>query len=99
MVLASSMAVCAETEVTSSRAAVSKVVPTYPQILKDRRIGGTVKLQVVISPGGNVTRASLQGGNAILGEAALLAVKKWKFVPADGETTISMEFKFNPDKR
>jgi outer membrane biosynthesis protein TonB len=36
------------------------------------------------------------GGNPILAESAVIAVKKWKFVSAETATTTTVSFIFNP---
>ena len=81
---------------TSTRKIVSKVSPVYPEDLKKHDIGGTVRLAVVISPRGTVERVSPIGGNPILVDAAILAVKKWKYEPADSSTTTEVQISFIP---
>jgi TonB family protein len=81
---------------TSSRKIVSKVSPIYPEDLKKHDIGGTVRLVVVISPRGSVERVSPIGGNPILVDAAVVAVKKWKYEPADSSTSTEVQISFIP---
>jgi hypothetical protein len=38
------------------------------------------------------------GGHPILVNAAMDALKKWKFEPASEETTGTVEFKFRPEE-
>jgi len=47
---------------------------------------GTVRLDVKISPQGTVRTVSPIGGNPALVEAAVAAVKKWKYAPASSDT-------------
>jgi TonB family protein len=61
-----------------------------------RQIGGTVRLEITISPKGNVENAKVLGGNPILAESAVAAVKKWKFVSAATSTTTTVALDFNP---
>src|SRR5690349_10386349 len=63
-----------------------KVEPSYPWDLKRAHIGGVVRMDVVINPRGSVENISVLGGNPILVDTALKAVKKWKYAPADNET-------------
>jgi TonB family protein len=65
-------------------------------MLKRSNIGGVVRLLVVISPKGTVETVNQLGGNAALVEAATSAVKKWKYVPADTETTQEVSITFDP---
>src|SRR5205809_7635316 len=61
---------------SSQRKSIYKVDPDYPQDLKRAYIGGTVRLNIVISPSGTVEAISILGGNPVLAEAAIRAVKK-----------------------
>jgi TonB family protein len=80
----------------TTRKVVSKVAPVYPEDLKKHDIGGTVRLSIVISPRGTVERVSPIGGNPILVDAAVLAVKKWKYEPADTSTNTEVQISFIP---
>ncbi len=80
----------------SVRKVVYKVDPRYPQDLRKNGIGGIVRLSVVITPRGTVERVSPIGGNAALVDAAVLAVKQWKYVPADSSTTTEVQIDFIP---
>ena len=73
-----------------------RVDPIYPDIARKMKLNGTVRVQVVISPNGNVRETKVIGGHPILVTAAVDAVKKWKFDPANAETTGILEFKFDP---
>ena len=75
-----------------------RVEPVYPDIARKMNLNGIVRVQVVISPNGNVRETKVIGGHPILVTAAVDAVKKWKFDPADAETTGILEFKFDPGK-
>jgi len=59
---------------------------------------GTVKVLVVVSPDGNLKNSKVVGGNPILVNAALDALKKWKFEPASEESTGTVEFQFQPSE-
>ncbi|HME12645.1 MAG TPA: energy transducer TonB [Candidatus Acidoferrum sp.] len=80
----------------AERKLVTRVEPEYPPVLKVRQIGGTVRLEVTITPKGTVKSASLLGGNPILAESAITAVKKWIYAPADVVTTTEVSLEFNP---
>ncbi len=59
-------------------------------------ISGIVRLAVVIAPNGNVKTTSAVGGHPLLVNAAMDAVKKWKFEPAGAASTETVEIKFEP---
>jgi TonB family protein len=78
------------------RKVTTRVEPDYPPVLRMRQIGGTVRLEVTITPHGTVESAKVLGGNPILAESAVIAVKKWKFVSAETATTTTVSLVFNP---
>ena len=80
------------------RKVVYKVAPKYPRELKQNAIGGIVRLSISISPNGSVGKISPIGGNPILVDAATLAVKQWKYVPADHPTTTEVQLDFIPNR-
>ena len=79
-----------------SRKVKTKVAPTYPDLARRMSISGAVKVQVVVAPNGTVKNAKVMGGHPLLVNAAMDAVKKWRFEPASEETTGVVEFKFDP---
>jgi TonB family protein len=78
------------------RKLIRQVTPDYPWDLKRASIGGMVRLNVVVSPGGSVNSVLVVGGNPILAECAIKAVKKWKYTPADTETNVRVNVAFDP---
>jgi TonB family protein len=80
----------------ADRKLVTRVEPDYPPVLKVRQIGGTVRLELTITPKGTVKSASILGGNPVLAESAIAAVKKWVYAPADTVTTEIVSIEFNP---
>ena len=77
-----------------TRKVKSKVPPVYPDLARRMNITGVVKLQVVVAPNGSVKNTKLVGGHPLLANAAMDAVKKWRFENAAEETTGVVEFKF-----
>jgi len=71
----------------SDRVLLTEVEPEYPETLRQLRIGGIVRLKVTISPQGSVEAIALLGGNPILGESAMKAVRQWTFTAAAARTT------------
>jgi TonB family protein len=84
----------AQTELT--RKVKTKVSPAYPDLARRMNIAGTVRLLVVVSPNGSVKDSKVVGGNPVLANAAVDALKKWKFETASEDTTGTVEFKFQP---
>jgi TonB family protein len=78
------------------RKLIMRVEPEYPAMLREHGIGGTVRMAVVIAPSGNVKQVHLRGGDAALGEAAVAAVRKWKYAPANSETETEVSISFEP---
>jgi TonB family protein len=73
----------------------ARIAPTYPELAKRMRITGAVRVEVTVSPSGNVKSTRVIGGHPLLVESSVEALKKWKYEPASGETTEVVEFKFN----
>jgi TonB family protein len=76
------------------RAVKSKSPPTYPEIAKRMRISGVVKLTVTVDPDGNVTDVKPLSGNGVLSIAAEEAVRKWRFAPGPGASTVEVAVSF-----
>ena len=83
---------------TGERALLTRVEPQYPEVLQALKVGGMVRLELTISPRGSVESASLLGGNPILGEAAIAAVRGWVYAPAPSRTTLEVSLTFDPKR-
>lgn len=81
-----------------SRKAKSRVAPIYPDIARRLSITGTVKLAVVVSPNGVVKSSKAVGGHPVLVNAAMDAVRQWKFEAAPTESSGIVEITFQPQK-
>jgi protein TonB len=60
---------------------VKKVQPEYPEKARRDHIQGTVTLHEIISKTGDVTELQPISGDPVLTEAAISAVKQWKYRP------------------
>jgi protein TonB len=88
--------------VTSTAEAVlliQKTMPIYPPIARAAHIEGTVRLAATISKTGTIENLRVTSGQAMLQQAALDAVKTWRYRPylLDGqpvevETTVDVIF-------
>jgi len=79
-----------------SRKVKTKVAPVYPDLAKRMNITGMVKVLITVSANGSVKDAKLVGGHPVLANAALDAVKKWRYEAGPQETTGIVEFRFDP---
>lgn len=80
-----------------SRKVKTKVAPAYPDLARRLAVTGTVKIAVVVAPNGTVKSTKVVGGHPLLCDAAVEAVKKWKFEPDAEESSGVVEFRFQPD--
>lgn len=81
---------------------VNKVQPQYPPLARQTRISGTVRLHAIIGKNGQVEQLEVMSGHPLLVQAALDAVRQWKYQPTqlNGEpvevdTTIDVIFSLN----
>ena len=79
----------------SNRKALVSPKPQYPQLAKEMRLRGAVKIEVVIAPNGQVRDTKTLGGHPVLVQAALTALKDWKFEAASSESVQVIEFRFD----
>jgi TonB family protein len=78
----------------SVRRLITRVDADYPETLRQMHIGGVVRLRVTVSPPGRVEAVQLLGGNPILGDAAMKAVKQWIYGPGPSTTTMQITIPF-----
>ena len=74
----------------------TKVAPVYPDVARRMGVSGTVKLTVVVAANGTVKSSKVIGGHPVLVNAAMDAMKQWKFESAPTESSGTVEFKFQP---
>jgi protein TonB len=78
---------------------LQKTQPIYPPIAKAARVQGTVVLQATISKSGTIENLKVVSGPAMLTQAALDAVRTWRYrpyllnnEPVEVDTTINVIF-------
>jgi len=78
---------------------LQKVTPVYPPIAKAARVQGTVVLQATISKTGSIENLKVVSGPAMLQQAALDAVRQWRYrpyllnnEPVEVDTTVNVIF-------
>ena len=60
---------------------VNRVQPVYPPLARQTRISGTVKLHAIIGKNGAVEQLQVVSGHPLLVQAALDAVRQWRYQP------------------
>ena len=60
---------------------IRMVQPTYPPLAREARIQGVVLLHIVVDEEGNVAQEDVLSGHPLLQDAAIAAVKRWKYSP------------------
>jgi TonB family protein len=80
-----------------ARKVKSKVAPVYPELAKKMAISGTVRVAIVVASNGSVKSTKVLGGHPLLIDAAVDAVRKWKFEPGADDSSGVIEFKFQPE--
>ena len=77
------------------RKVVTKVAPIYPDLARKLKLRGVVKLIVVIAPDGRVKSTEVMGGNPVLTQAAVEAVRRWRYEAAPEQTHGVVELRFD----
>ena len=79
---------------------LSSVAPVYPQMARNQRVSGDVKIDALIDASGRVSAMKIISGPALLHQAAQDAVRQWKYQPAtlNGQPvpmhlTVTVQFK------
>ena len=79
---------------------ISSVPPVYPQLAKYQHLSGDVMIDALIDVHGNVSTMKVISGPAMLHQAAMDALRQWKYQPAtlNGQAmamhvTVTMQFK------
>ena len=68
---------------------LKSVPPVYPDMARNQRISGDVRIDALVDAEGNVSSMKVLSGPPLLHQAALNALKQWKYQPAelDGKPT------------
>ena len=82
----------------SKRKVRHDVAPAYPALAKEMHVMGRVKLKTTIAADGHVLGTKVVGGSPLLVNAAVDAMKQWRFEPGPKDTTETFVFDFDsPD--
>ncbi len=81
---------------------INRTAPNYPALARQTRISGTVRLHAIIAKDGTVQQLEVLSGHPLLVQAALDAVRQWRYQPTllNGEpvevdTTVDVIFSLN----
>ncbi len=79
---------------------ISSVPPIYPALARNQHISGNVQIDALIDANGRVTTMKVVSGPTLLQQAAMDALKQWKYQPAmlDGKPvamhlTVTLQFR------
>jgi TonB family protein len=85
-------------DVTTARL-LSSVPPAYPQLAKNQRVEGAVRIDALIDATGRVSAMKVVSGPVLLHQAAMESLRQWKYQPAmlDGKAvamhlTVTVQF-------
>ena len=95
VVLSEPFSLAQQSEPEVVRKVVSRVPPTYPDLARRLNLHGVVELAVVIAPDGGVKSTEGMGGNPMLTQAAVDAVRKWRYEAAPEQTHGLVELRFD----
>ena len=73
--------VCCLIGLLQAQTLIRNVPPVYPELAKSMRIQGIVKLAVAIDDDGTVLAVKLISGHPLLVNAAMDAVRQWRYRP------------------
>jgi protein TonB len=81
---------------------INRVQPMYPPLARQTRISGTVRLHAIIGKDGTIQQLEVISGHPLLQQAALDAVRQWRYQPTllntepvEVDTTIDVIFSLN----
>ena len=70
------------------------VPPEYPALARQARVQGTVRFELVVSPDGSVTNIHLVSGHPLLVQAAMDAVRQYRFPMSSSEVRTLSDVNF-----
>jgi TonB family protein len=76
------------------RKPTAKVQPKYPALARQLKLSGKVKLEATVSPDGHVKQTRTIGGSPVLVNAAMDAIRMWRYEPSPKETVEVIEIDF-----
>jgi len=80
---------------------IRRVMPAYPPLARQVRVEGPVELSVEVAPDGSVREVRVIRGSTLLNQAAIDAVRQWRYQPFAGAgqdsqwTQVTVNFRLN----
>jgi len=84
-------------ESVSKRKLLDHTPPSYPALARNMGLQGVVKLDVLVLADGTVKTAGVQGGHPVLAQAAVSAVRQWRWEARTHESHEIVQVKFAPN--
>jgi len=82
------------------------VRPVYPPLARQAHVEGTVSLKCLVGPDGSIENIGVEKGPALLVDAAIEAVSKWKYKPlllngkaVKTDTTVNIIFQLPKEQK
>jgi len=82
---------------SAKRRLVDRAAPAYPTLARSMALQGIVKVEALVEPDGSVKTVDIKGGHPVLAQAAMNAVRRWRWEPAPRESREVVELKFSPE--
>ena len=82
-------------DAAGKRRLLDHAAPAYPPLARDLGLSGVVKIEVLVAPDGSVKSGDIRGGHPVLAQAAMNAVRRWKWEPAARESKEEVQVKFS----
>jgi TonB family protein len=86
-----------QAQVAGKRRLVDRAAPAYPTLARSMALQGIVKVDALVAPDGTVRTAEVKGGHPVLAQAALNAVRRWKWEPSGHDSHEIVELRFSPE--
>ena len=83
-------------ESAARRRIVEHSAPSYPPLARSMALAGVAKVEALVAPDGSVKTVDIRGGHPVLAQAAVNAVRRWRWEPAAHESHEMVEIKFSP---
>ena len=68
--------------------------PEYPELARKMHIQGVARVELTVLADGSVGKVKELGGNPVLLDALVRAVRKWRYESADRESVVEVQFEF-----
>ena len=81
----------------AKRRILEHAAPPYPALARTMALRGIVKVDALVAADGSVKNAEVRGGHPVLAQAAVNAVRRWRWEPAPRESHEVVEITFYPE--